>query len=122
MAVVFLLCATAFAFFQVPYNALPAEMTTSPTERTRLTAWRIAVLAVAILISGAGAPALRDAVGGLAGYRIMGIAVGVLILVGAIAVFVGTARTQGRAAAAVGRRAGGRRSRPCGTAGRSGCC
>jgi len=94
VAAVFLLCATAFAFFQVPYNALPAELTTSPSERTRLTAWRIAVLSIAILISGAGAPALRDAVGGLAGYRIMGIAVGVLILVGAIGVFIGTARTR----------------------------
>lgn len=94
VAAVFLLCATAFAFFQVPFNALPAELTTSPTERTRLTAWRIAVLAVAILISGAGAPAVRDAFGGLAGYRIMGIAVGVLILFGAIAAFIGTARTR----------------------------
>jgi Na+/melibiose symporter-like transporter len=94
VAVVFVLCATAFAFFVVPFNALPAELTTSPVERTRLTAWRIALLAVAILISGAGAPAVRDAVGGLAGYRIMGIAVGVLILLGSIAVFIGTARTR----------------------------
>jgi glycoside/pentoside/hexuronide:cation symporter, GPH family len=94
VAVVFLLCATAYAFYQVPFNALPAELTTSPTERTSLTAWRIAVLAIAILISGAGAPAVRDAVGGLAGYRIMGVAVGVLILIGAIGVFVGTARTR----------------------------
>jgi glycoside/pentoside/hexuronide:cation symporter, GPH family len=94
VAGVFVLCATAFAFFQVPYNALPAELTTSPTERTSLTAWRIALLSIAILICGAGAPALRDAVGGLAGYRIMGIAVGVLILVGAIAVFFGTARSR----------------------------
>ncbi|MFC4858191.1 MFS transporter [Actinophytocola glycyrrhizae] len=94
VAFVFLVCATAFAFFQVPYNALPAELTTSPKERTSITAWRIAVLAVAILISGAGAPAVRDAVGGLAGYRVMGIAVGVLILVGAIGVFLGTARTR----------------------------
>src|SRR6476469_2164653 len=94
VAVVFVLCATAFAFFVVPFNALPAELTTSPVERTRLTAWRIALLAVAILISGAGAPAVRDVVGGLAGYRIMGIAVGVLILLGSIAVFIGTARTR----------------------------
>jgi glycoside/pentoside/hexuronide:cation symporter, GPH family len=94
VAVVFVLCATAFAFFQVPYNALPAELTTSPTVRTSLTAWRIAVLAIAILISGAGAPAVRDAIGGLSGYRVMGIAVGVLILVGAVAVFVGTANTR----------------------------
>lgn len=94
VAAVFLLCATAFAFFQVPFNALPAELTTSPTERTSLTAWRIAVLAIAILISGAGAPAVRDAVGGLSGYRIMGIAVGVVILFGSIGAFVGTARTR----------------------------
>jgi Na+/melibiose symporter-like transporter len=94
VAVMFVLCATAFAFFVVPYNALPAELTTSPTERTRLTAWRIALLAIAILVSGAGAPAVRDAFGGLAGYRIMGIAVGVLILIGAIAVFFGTARAR----------------------------
>jgi len=94
VAVVFLLCATAFAFFQVPYNALPAELTTSPTARTSLTAWRIAVLAIAILICGAGAPAVRDAIGGLAGYRVMGVAVGVLILIGAIGVFLGTARTR----------------------------
>jgi len=94
VAVVFLLCATAFAMFQVPYNALPAELTTSPTERTSLTAWRIALLSISILICGAGAPALRDAIGGLAGYRVMGIAVGVLILFGAIAVFIGTARAR----------------------------
>lgn len=92
VAGMFLLCATAFALFQVPFNALPAELTADPAERTRLTAWRIAVLAVAILVSGAGAPALRDAVGGIEGYRVMGVAVGVLIVVGAVGVFVGTAR------------------------------
>jgi glycoside/pentoside/hexuronide:cation symporter, GPH family len=92
VAGMFLLCATAFAFFQVPYNALPAELTQDPVERTRLTAWRIAVLAIAILVSGAGAPAVRDAIGGVAGYRVMGIAVGVLIVVGAVGVFLGTAK------------------------------
>ncbi|HEX2130975.1 MAG TPA: MFS transporter [Actinophytocola sp.] len=92
VAGMFLLCATAFAFFQVPYNALPAELTDDPGERTRLTAWRIAVLAIAILVSGAGAPAVRDAVGGTAGYRVMGVAVAVLIVVGAVGVFLGTAK------------------------------
>ncbi|MPZ86212.1 MAG: MFS transporter [Actinophytocola sp.] len=92
VAGMFLLCATAFAFFQVPFNALPVELTADPAERTRLTAWRIAVLAIAILLCGAGAPAIRDAVGGIAGYRVMGIAVGVLIVVGAVGVFFGVAR------------------------------
>jgi Na+/melibiose symporter-like transporter len=74
--------------------AMPAELTEGVNERTRLTAWRIAVLAVAILVSGAGAPAVRDAVGGLAGYRVMGIGVGLLILIGAVGVFFGTARAR----------------------------
>ena len=92
VAGMFLLCATAFAFFQVPYNALPAELTADPDERTRLTAWRIAVLAIAILVSGAGAPAVRDAIGGVAGYRVMGVAVGVLIIIGAVGVYFGVAK------------------------------
>lgn len=88
----FLLCATAYALYQVPYVALPAEMTDDPAERTRLMTRRIAVLAVAILISGAGAPAIRDAFGGVSGYRIMGVAVGALILLGALWAYRGTAK------------------------------
>ena len=56
VAVAFLAAATAFAFFQVPYVAMPAEMTDGYAERTRLMTWRVAVLAVAILVSGAVAP------------------------------------------------------------------
>lgn len=91
VAVVFLVCATAFAFFQVPYIAMLAEITDDYHERTRLMAWRMAFLAVAILVSGAGAPAVRDAVGGASGYRVMGIAVGVLILLGTAFTLLGTA-------------------------------
>ncbi|GLY67651.1 MFS transporter [Amycolatopsis taiwanensis] len=86
----FLLCATAFAFFQVPYNALPAEITDSYDERTKLTSWRIGLLAVAILISGGVAPGIANGVGGIAGYRLMGIAMGLVILVGTIGVYLGT--------------------------------
>lgn len=86
VAVVFLLCATAYAFFQVPYVAMLAEITEDYDERTRLMAWRMAVLALAILVSGAGAPAVRDA----SSYPVMGIAVGVLIAVGALVTFFGT--------------------------------
>ena len=57
VAVAFLATATAFAFFQVPYVAMPAEMTGRATsERTRLMTWRVALLALAILVSGALAP------------------------------------------------------------------
>lgn len=86
----FFLCATAFAFFQVPYNALPAELTGDYRERTRLTSWRIAFLALAILVSGGGAPAITEAVGGVAGYRVMGVAVAVIMIAGTIGVYLGT--------------------------------
>ncbi|RZQ63756.1 MFS transporter [Amycolatopsis suaedae] len=87
VVLVFFLCATAFAFFQVPYNALPAELTDDYAQRTRLTSWRIAFLALAILASGGGVPLITDAVEGVAGYRIMGVVVGVIIVSAAIAVF-----------------------------------
>ncbi|MCS7484170.1 MFS transporter [Umezawaea endophytica] len=87
VAAVFLLCATAYAFFQVPYVAMLAEITEDYDERTRLMAWRMAILALAILVSGAGAPAVRDATS----YPVMGMAVGVLIVIGTLVTYFGTA-------------------------------
>ncbi|MEV4215650.1 MFS transporter [Micromonospora sp. NPDC049662] len=91
VALAFLATATAFAFFQVPYMAMPAEMTDDHTERTRLMTWRIAVLALAILISGAVAPLVVTAGGdGVPGHRWMGLFVAALIGVGALGAFLGT--------------------------------
>ncbi|MFE9688599.1 MFS transporter [Micromonospora sp. NPDC005806] len=91
VAVAFLATATAFAFFQVPYVAMPAELTDDPAERTRLMSWRIAVLALAILVSGAVAPAVVTAGGdGVPGHRWMGLFVAALIVAGVIGVFLGT--------------------------------
>ncbi|MBZ5738603.1 MFS transporter [Nocardioides mangrovi] len=90
--VLFLGCATAYAFFQVPYVAMPAEMTSSYDERTRLMTWRVAILAFTIMLAGASAPAIRDAVGGRDGYRVMGLAMAVIILVGTVGAYVGTRR------------------------------
>ncbi len=92
VAVMFLLTATAYAFYQVPYVAMPAELTTGYTERTRLASGRIVVLSVAILACGALSPVLVDAAGGgLPGYRVMGVAVAALIALGALAAFGWTA-------------------------------
>ncbi len=77
--------ATAFALFQVPYIALPAEITDNVEERTTAMSWRVAFLAVAILLAGAGAPLVRDAVGGAAGYLVMATAIAGLIAVGMLA-------------------------------------
>ncbi|MDO9495721.1 MAG: MFS transporter [Nocardioides sp.] len=90
--VAFLACATAYAFFQVPYVAMPAEMTTSYDERTRLMTWRVAILAFTIMLAGATAPVIRDAVGGRDGYRVMGVVMALIIATGVIGSYVGTRR------------------------------
>ena len=82
--VFFLAAATAYAFFQVPFVAMPAEMTTSYDERTRLMTWRVAILAFTIMLAGATAPMIRDAVGGRDGYRVMGVVMAVLIMTGCV--------------------------------------
>lgn len=86
VGLVFLACATAYAFFQVPYVAMAAEITEDYDERTRLMAWRMAFLALAILLSGAGAPAVRD----LVGYPGMGVAVAAVMAVGTLVTLAGT--------------------------------
>jgi glycoside/pentoside/hexuronide:cation symporter, GPH family len=99
VALAFLATATAFAFFQVPYVAMPAELTDSYTERTRLMTWRVAVLAVAILVSGAVAPVVVNAGGdGIAGHRLMGLFVAVIIVLGVLGVYFGTAGAESRMA------------------------
>ena len=93
----FLAAATAFAFFQVPYVAMPADMTeraglTDPYgERTRMMTWRVAFLALTILVSGAIAPIVRDQFGGgVPGHRAMGVFIAVMMVVGTVCVFVFT--------------------------------
>ena len=79
----FLLCATAFSLFQVPYIALPAELTGDYNDRTRLLTWRVVVLAVAILLFGAGGPLLRSlSSDARIGYLLMAVVAGIVISVG----------------------------------------
>ncbi|MCK0118614.1 MFS transporter [Isoptericola sp. S6320L] len=84
----FLCAATAFSLFQVPYIALPAELTDDYDERTRLLTARVVVLTVAILAFGGGAPALRSVVpdehtGYLVMAAVAGLVLGVSLLVSA---------------------------------------
>lgn len=73
----FVLSATAFSLFQVPYIALPAELTSDPLERTRVIAYRMVALTIGILLGGGLAPMLADlGGGGRAGYRFMGFVIG----------------------------------------------
>ncbi len=101
VCVAFLATATAFAFFQVPYVAMPADMTEAAGmqdaggERTRMMTWRVAALALTILVSGAVAPIVVDVFGGndgtfegsVRGHRAMGIFVATIIVIGTLSVF-----------------------------------
>jgi Na+/melibiose symporter-like transporter len=82
--VAFMLAATAFSLFQVPYIALPAELVTDYDARTRLLSARVVVLTFAILLFGAGGPELVSAFAGMpgGGYLWMAVVAGVLLGVG----------------------------------------
>ncbi|MEL4317837.1 MFS transporter [Leifsonia sp. YIM 134122] len=92
--VAFLLTATSFSLFQVPYIALPAEIADSYDQRTRLLTWRVVVLTLAILLFGAGGPALRTVTDDeYVGYVVMAVVAGVVIGLGMlVAVFVSVPR------------------------------
>ncbi|MCU1417449.1 MAG: transporter [Schumannella sp.] len=88
--VAFVLTATAFSLFQVPYIALPAELVQDYDARTRLLSARVVVLSFAILLFGAGGPEIRDAFGSdeRLGYLVLAIVAGVVIGAGMlVAVF-----------------------------------
>ncbi|QTX04265.1 MFS transporter [Agromyces archimandritae] len=94
VAVAFLLTATAFSLFQVPYIALPAELSDDYDERTRLLTWRVVVLSIAILLFGAGGPALRDLGGDeYAGYLVMALVAGLAIGAGMLVAATTAKRT-----------------------------
>lgn len=91
VAVAFLLAATAYGCFQVPYIAQPAEITDDPDERATLMSWRVAALAVGILLAGAGAPAVVDAFGGgRGGYLAMAVFVALMLAAGMLGAVAGT--------------------------------
>ena len=82
--IAFMAAATCFSLFQVPYIALPAELTDDYRERTRLLTWRVVMLTVAILLFGAGGPEIRGMFPDdeLLGYLVMAIAAAVLLGIG----------------------------------------
>jgi Na+/melibiose symporter-like transporter len=79
--VAFVLTATAFSLFQVPYIALPAELTQDYDARTRLLSVRVMVLTFAILLFGAGGPILRSNFGYLGMAIIAGLVIGLGMLI-----------------------------------------
>ena len=97
VGVTFLLAASAFALFQVPWNALPAEMTEDPAERTRLMTWRIAFLALGILLAGGLGPVIAGDEDGTRGrYALMGVVLAALMAAALLACARAVRGTPGR--------------------------
>ncbi len=91
VAVLFLVAASAYALFQVPYVSMPAEMTSSYKERTSVVAFRIVALTLGILISGSLAPVLVEAGGGgYPGHTLMAIVIGLFMGVTMVIAVIGT--------------------------------
>ncbi len=81
--IAFVAAATFFSLFQVPYIALPAELTDGYRERTRLLTWRVVVLTFAILLFGAGGPEIRGLFPGNPTLGYLAMAVVAALLLGA---------------------------------------
>ncbi|MET8989095.1 MFS transporter [Nonomuraea wenchangensis] len=95
VAVCFLATATAYALFEVPYKAMPGEMTHDYHERTSLLQWRMVFIGVATAISGVLAPAIATGEGEhgtLGSYRTMALTIAAILLLAMLGSFFGTAR------------------------------
>lgn len=93
--IAFLVAASAFGFFQVPYIALAAEITDSSQERTTMMSWRVGFQLVGILLFGVSAPVIVSLVPDeYTGYLLMGVVVGTLIALGMIVCWAVVRRLQ----------------------------
>ena len=98
-----LIISIGYSCFNIPYLAMSAEMTESPTERTSLMAWRVAFVAVGQLLATALLPlVVRAGASGAAGYANLGFVAGLLILATMPVAFFATARAPAAAADAGG--------------------
>lgn len=84
-----------YSFFNIPYLAMTAEMTDSPTERTSLMSWRIACVGVGTTISTALLPVIaKSGGGGSEGYGMAGLTAAAFAFVTMFAAFALTGRAR----------------------------
>ena len=89
--VVYTLAMTGYALFQVPWVAMPAEMTDDYHERTRLMTTRMVLLTLGILVGGAVAPVISGGKeGGRSGYALMSVVIAVVLAVAMLTTWWGT--------------------------------
>ncbi|MDX2935528.1 MFS transporter [Streptomyces ipomoeae] len=76
----FIAASTAYLMFQVPFMALPSEMSALSDEHSRIMTWRTGFFVGGMLIGGVGGPLLAEA-GTPQAYRTMSLVVAVVLAV-----------------------------------------
>jgi GPH family glycoside/pentoside/hexuronide:cation symporter len=85
------LYAVAYTAFQVPYMAMPAEMTDDYHQRTKIMSWRVIFMTIGNIVGFAGVPALVSVLGeGREAYGTMGLIVGAVITIAMFTCFLVT--------------------------------
>jgi len=93
VAVTFTIASLSFSAFVVPWSSLPAEIGSDTRARTTMAAWRIAFLAVAILLSGGLAPTIvENGDDARSGYKHMALTMGGIMMAAALVVVLIGAR------------------------------
>jgi GPH family glycoside/pentoside/hexuronide:cation symporter len=91
MSFALLLYVVSYTAFQVPYMAMPAEMTDDYHERTRVMTWRVGFMTLGNMMGIAGCPGLVALYGGdREAYALMGWTVGALVCAAMLIAFLGT--------------------------------
>jgi len=90
---IFLLGSTAFSAFSVPYLAVASELSANPHQRTRIMTFRIVFTTIGVVIGvGVAQPLIAAMGGGAAGWRGMGLVLGLICLASMLATALGLAR------------------------------
>ncbi len=91
----FALSCTAFTVYNIPYSSMVAEMTDDYNERMSVTSYRMIGAIIGVLLAGGLAMPLVDAgSGGVAGFKLMGMVLGGLIILFSLAGFFGTGKVR----------------------------
>ncbi len=90
-----LLYSTGYAIFNVPYMAMPAEMSSHYHERTAIMSYRVIFIQVGNFIAvGLGPRLAQEFGGGLTGYSLVGSVLSLCTLVTMVGCFFGTAKAR----------------------------
>ncbi|WP_321489109.1 MFS transporter [uncultured Hyphomonas sp.] len=109
--VIYVLSATAYTVYAVPYLSMPSEMSSDSAERSRIMSYRMTFAMLGVLAGSALAPALLEFYGGgRGGFAAMSWTIGALCAATMLLAFMGTARSPDVSAPAEDARGRGRLS------------